>query len=328
MTYDSSDLTQPSLLERLPDTDSLIIASTDPMPEALRRVLLRFFREMLEHEPIARLGEDIEGVHKMRVAIRRQRSVYRIFGDFLPKRYRRGHLDDLRHTARLLGAVRDLDVFMERTRRYIDSHLGGNPDSLTGLVKLNHSEHHAARTQLIHWLDSPDYQSFIQGYAKLLLKPLTVEHLQRKSTSPFPFLVKHSLPQLLYNRYNALRRYETILEVASVPTLHAMRIDAKRFRYALDAFAELMEEPAGQIIGSLKKLQDHLGELNDAAVAINRLGVAYDCVSVEQRAGIVLYQDHFKQILAKHIATTPQAWAAFDTPELRGWLAQGIQLVS
>jgi CHAD domain-containing protein len=46
---------------------------------------------------------------------------------------------------------------------------------------------------------------------------------------------------------------------------HHLRIEAKRLRYAAEAFAPLHDEPAAKgFIAALKELQDHLGALNDA----------------------------------------------------------------
>ena len=46
---------------------------------------------------------------------------------------------------------------------------------------------------------------------------------------------------------------------------HRLRIEAKRLRYAAEAFAPLYDEPAARgFIAALKELQDHLGALNDA----------------------------------------------------------------
>ena len=52
---------------------------SDSMAEAGRKALHFNFERMLLHEPVARLGADIEGVHDMRVATRRMRSAFRLF---------------------------------------------------------------------------------------------------------------------------------------------------------------------------------------------------------------------------------------------------------
>ena len=53
--------------------------------------------------------------------------------------------------------------------------------------------------------------------------------------------------------------------------LHRVRILAKRLRYATDVSAPLAGKPARRAARALAKLQDVLGEHNDARVALERL---------------------------------------------------------
>jgi CHAD domain-containing protein len=53
---------------------------------------------------------------------------------------------------------------------------------------------------------------------------------------------------------------------AEATDVHEMRIRAKRFRYAVDALAEV-EPAAKEHAGALSGLQDVLGDFNDAVVA-------------------------------------------------------------
>lgn len=50
-------------------------------------------------------------------------------------------------------------------------------------------------------------------------------------------------------------------------TLHEFRIAAKKFRYALELFQFLYGPKFAEKLAQLKKLQDHLGRLNDLATA-------------------------------------------------------------
>ena len=94
----------------------------DPMSEAGRKTLRFHFRRMLHHEPGTRLGEDIEALHDMRVATRRMRAAFRVFGEYYDPKAVRPYLKGLKRTGRALGAVRDLDVFQET-----DPGLSGHP---------------------------------------------------------------------------------------------------------------------------------------------------------------------------------------------------------
>ena len=91
------------------------VRADDTMAEAADKILLFQLRRMIEHEPGTRKGEDIEELHDMRVATRRMRAALRLFEAFLDPEALRPFLKTLRRTGRTLGAVRDLDVFWEKT---------------------------------------------------------------------------------------------------------------------------------------------------------------------------------------------------------------------
>ena len=61
--------------------------------------------------------------------------------------------------------------------------------------------------------------------------------------------------------------YGPSLHGASIETLHALRIDCKRLRYALEFLREALPAPAEAAIDDIKHAQDHLGDMNDAYVA-------------------------------------------------------------
>ncbi len=74
-----------------------------------------------------------------------------------------------------------------------------------------------------------------------------------------PMLVRHTAGGRIWLAYEHLRAHEAMLAWADVPALHAMRIDAKRLRYTLESFREVL--PAGWMPSSRAScaLQDHLG---------------------------------------------------------------------
>jgi len=80
--------------------------------------LRRQFASFVKHEPGARLGEDEEDVHDMRVATRRMRAALRLFRDYLPKRTTARMMRELRWIALALGEVRDLDVLITQIRAW------------------------------------------------------------------------------------------------------------------------------------------------------------------------------------------------------------------
>jgi CHAD domain-containing protein len=70
----------------------------------------------------------------------------------------------------------------------------------------------------------------------------------------------------------AVRAYGPLLTDAPVERLHALRIEFKKLRYTVEYFREVLGKQYQEIIGELKIIQDHLGDLNDAQVATVILG--------------------------------------------------------
>ena len=104
---------------------------------------------MLEHEEGTRLGEDPEELHDMRVSTRRMRMALRVFGDYLDPDVMRPVLKGLRRTGRTLGAVRDLDVFNEKTQVYLDGLPDERAGDLDGLLEAWKAERDKQREHLI-----------------------------------------------------------------------------------------------------------------------------------------------------------------------------------
>ncbi len=96
---------------RLPVDDH---APTGPL-DALRMRLRAQLRTVLANDPGTRLGRDPESLHDMRVAVRRSRALLRA-GEPLYANDVSGLAEELRWVGEKLGAVRDLDVLLERLR--------------------------------------------------------------------------------------------------------------------------------------------------------------------------------------------------------------------
>ncbi len=235
----------------------------DLMVEAGRKAIAFHFAQMLAHETGARLGEDIEAVHDMRVATRRMRSAIRVFKPFFKTKAIEPFMLELRRIARVLGEVRDLDVFIDKAQAFADEH----PEhDLTPLLKAWRKQRKRARRNLIAELDSERFAKFNKAFAKFLSKAGKGAKALPKKSDPADYAVRHVAPDLIFACYDQIAAYESHLEDASLDTLHALRIDFKRFRYTLEYFEEVLGPEARQIINEVKIMQDHLGNLNDTQV--------------------------------------------------------------
>ena len=246
----------------------------DSMSEAARKTLLFYFQRMVDHEAGARAGKDIEELHDMRVAIRRMRAAFRVFADYVDMDTLKPFSKTLRRTGRALGAVRDLDVFRLKTQHYLDALPPSRQNELEPLLAAWQSEHRARRAEMLAHLVSEDYARFKETFGEFLDTP-GAGALPRASAEeePVPYRVRHILPGVLFTSYALVRAYDERLSEANVPLAryHQLRISSKRLRYTLEFFRELLGGKAKPLIERTKRLQDHLGNLQDAVVACNVL---------------------------------------------------------
>ncbi len=218
---------------------------------------------MLDYEAGTRSGAVAEDLHKMRVATRRQRAAWRVFGSsFRPgrtKRYRNG----LREVAGRLGAVRDLDVQLEAADAYRADLPVAEQRALEPLLAAWRAHRDDARVLLIRELDSDghrrwidDYRDFVRTEGALVLPVGPVE----------PHRVRDTAPSRIWAAYEQVRGYEPVLRWADVETLHDLRIAGKWLRYSLEFVREALGPGSDPLIARVTALQDHLGLMNDASV--------------------------------------------------------------
>ncbi len=303
----------------------------DAMAEAGRKALHFHFERMLLHEPGTRLGENIEALHKMRVATRRMRSFFRLFRPFFKRDAIKPFEHGLRDTCRALGLVRDLDVLMEQAQAYHDAY----PDAdLNPMVDAWEKRRLKARLKLIAYLDRKTFKQFVRDFNKFLSKPGRGAQPLPKPGKAVPYQVRHIAPHLIYQHYEAVRAYEPVLNSTSIETLHALRIDFKRFRYVLEGFQDVLGPEAAQVIAVVKQMQDHLGDLNDTDVAIGVLTVFVDGHQAQfsgipgfmrpDIGGVQQYIDAQRTEQDQLLATFAKAWAAFTAEAVRRDLALAV----
>ncbi|MFZ1575815.1 MAG: CHAD domain-containing protein, partial [Chromatiaceae bacterium] len=108
---------------------SSIIKSSAPVTpsqnvsKAFATIMAHNYDFIVAWEDKAKNGEDIEGVHQMRVAIRRLRSALSLFRAAIPKEASKPWSDEMRWIVGELGLARDLDVFIDEGLTHAAPHL-------------------------------------------------------------------------------------------------------------------------------------------------------------------------------------------------------------
>lgn len=241
------------------------VRADDPLAEAGRKVLALHLARMLAHEAGTRDGSDPEELHKMRVATRRMRAAWRVFAGAYRPRVVRRYLRGLRVAAAALGRVRDLDVILEG----MDAVTAALPDAERALLAPLRdglvADRAAARADLLTLLDGATYRDFVADHLDFTE---TAGAGGAKVPPGLPVLVRDTAGSRIVLAWEHVRAHDLTLAWADVTALHALRIDVKRLRYAIEAFREVLpDERVARTLAPLIRIQDHLGLLNDADVA-------------------------------------------------------------
>jgi CHAD domain-containing protein len=268
------------------------IKAEDSLAEAGRKVLRMHLARMLHFEAGTRSGEDIEDLHKMRVATRRMRAAWRVFdGAYRPKVQKR-YVRELRDIARALGEVRDIDVLLEDLDAYLAELPGPGREAMEPLRAAWRRQRETARKRLLARLDSKGYREFVDDYLDFTESPGAAEV---RPPLGQPSLVRDTAGSRILAAYEHVRAYQTIITWADVPTLHALRIESKRLRYTLEYFSEVLPVSSRKLIAQVTEVQDHLGLMSDADVAASTtrtwLNVNAPHLPATSRDAVGLYLD-------------------------------------
>jgi triphosphatase len=217
------------------------------------------------HKPGARLGDDPEELHDLRVAGRRLEMILRQFRSSLPTSLLRIR-PTLRTVLRALGHARDLDVALSELETFSREVPKTDRDSVEPLKQHLVSERARARARMLSVLDSIWVQKNLQELTSLLAEPPAAS---QQSSSELALNVS---PELIRRRYRKLRKGADLLRSdASMEAYHEVRGQVKKLRYTLEAVAVIYGKPANEMLRALRRWQEKLGVQQDAGVASRRL---------------------------------------------------------
>lgn len=208
-----------------------------------------------------------EGVHQMRVALRRLRSGLKIFRPLIAREASAERVEDIRWLNGYLGPARDWDVFLDEGMAALFGRFPRKRGLLLFRVKaeaIRQAHHRALREALAE----PRYPLLRQQFAAWLDRRDWRERCrdQRRERLARPVLV-FAAP-LLEREHRRVLKAGNSFEALAAEERHALRIRIKRLRYAQDFFSSLYETATVKLyLNALSDLQDCLGVMNDIAVA-------------------------------------------------------------
>jgi CHAD domain-containing protein len=249
----------------IPDVGPVSVAAEPSMGELGFAVIRRAFLAFLRSEPGTRIGEDIEGLHDMRVAARRMRAALGLFEPALPARARTLQ-PELRWVASLLGGVRDLDTQLSWITSWSRKAAPEDQAALGLLSSALERRRERARRRMLEGLESLRYARLIARLTEILRRGPP----RRSPAARAPALA--AFPALIERRHARVRKAGKGLGARSAPEMfHRLRIRCKRLRYAVENASDLYGGAASDYIDALVRVQDILGLHQDAVVAVSRL---------------------------------------------------------
>ena len=268
---------------------------------------------VLVHDAGVRLGDDPEDVHQARVGTRRLRSDLRTFGPLLDRDWGQALRDELGWIADLLGAVRDADVLGDRLRAQAAALPEVDAAGLAPVLLRLADEREVARSALIEAMNGPRYVSLLDRLVLAARAPLLLDDVARKRA-------RRVLPPLVRTSWRTLRTAVTALPpVPADEALHAIRIHAKRARYAAEGVGPAAGKAAAAFAAAMAEVQGVLGDHHDAIVAEQWLRTAAVGAEVEQVLALGELIGAERADAAQCRAAWPAAWKQADRKKLRAW---------
>jgi CHAD domain-containing protein len=216
---------------------------------------------------------DPEGVHDMRVLTRRMRSA---ISDFQPHLRKPAiSIATLRVIARSLGAVRDEDVALAALENLKTQAPAEALEGIESVLEERRQRQAKARDGLMKMISPAALKEFrVQFQTQIAVLALPKPKTARGQPSPETSLAFRELGTKAINgRLKDFRSaVSTIYFPFEIEKIHALRILAKRLRYALDLFRFCWGEDLNDAAKEIAELQTSLGELHDCDVWIDYLG--------------------------------------------------------
>ncbi len=229
--------------------------------EACRAILFDCLAHLSANiEPVK--SRNPEGLHQLRVALRRLRAAFVSFADTMPAAV------DLNDRAKIIGRTvapaRDADVFLDDL--FTQAVLRMEPLKAFDVFRKRAEKVRArAWNAAIKEVCSPDFKRFeddVAAAAERLAWPT-------QDAIPLPVMV----PAIIERHRRRVMKRGRCLKDMDAHHCHRLRIALKRLRYTAEFFAPLYERKAVKgWLGPLKDLQDRLGHLNDVAQVRSVLG--------------------------------------------------------
>ncbi|WP_296945292.1 CYTH and CHAD domain-containing protein [uncultured Massilia sp.] len=258
--------------------------------DALGAIVGNCLQQMQANVPAVQAGS-VEGLHQMRVGLRRMRAALAMVRGML--QLPEPLAGDIDWLAGELGDARNWDVFLAAVLPSLPLTEAHQPAlARVQAAAREEAERHRARVRAA--IASPRYTGMMLALGGWIAgkgwRPAGLPQDAGLPPDPLAQKVRKSAPQLVQHASARVRKRARGYDLAQPEALHKVRIAAKKERYAREFFAALEHgKRATRRHDLLADMQDELGEINDAFVARELVAQLRD--RVPQEAGLLGFID-------------------------------------
>ena len=247
----------------------LVLAPDATAATALTASLHACTRHLVANEAASFGSDPVEGIHQMRVALRRLRTSLTLFRSLIEGTELAFLVDEAKWLFGILGEARDLDVFDQEILAPVRTAFP-YAEGISALGERAQKQRARARAAALRTLKSPRYSALVLD----LCHAAEAEPWRAGERSDLADRTARTFAaECLRTRLKKVRGLGKRLEELSVPERHEMRIRLKKLRYACEFFQSLFPKKRTKpYLDRLSALQDIFGHLNDVATAETLLG--------------------------------------------------------
>jgi CHAD domain-containing protein len=232
--------------------------------DVVRAALARSVERIVRYDAKLRLHADEDAIHDARVAVRRLRSDLRTFLPLFDATWACALRERLRWLQDGLSAARDADVLIAGLRHFSETLPDADRRHLDDVLVPFHAARDAAYDRVRAMLRDARYVPLLQTLVDAAKRP----PFNARADEP----ACDAIPPIIEDAWSTLRkRVRRRTRPPSDRELHAIRIAAKRVRYAAEAVVPVIGRSARALARSVEDLQTILGKQHDAVVACERL---------------------------------------------------------
>ncbi len=245
----------------------LKIGSKDTVEESLTSILHSCLDQIVHNRQVVLVNDDPEGLHQLRVGLRRLRSALKVFGPVLGRKATARLEQEARWAAVAAGELRDIDVLIADI---VEPPKSTAPADVPfdALIEKLVAQRDVVKRNVIEHLSSARMNDLIIDLAAYVEGRHWQGYKKGRARKKRAAATKAFAPVALDKRWKTVARQMKRFDRLTIEQRHDLRKDLKKLRYTLEYFVDLYSQKKCQaFLKSMKKLQNAFGYLNDVVLA-------------------------------------------------------------